>query len=119
MVSAPKTLFHFLKHADCIVGMGSSLTRNHWAPQIPNGKTIIHCTNDPADINKEFATEAAILGDAKLVLEALIAEIGTKQRTTDDVAAEVAAVGANGCASGGASSRRPRCRSTSTASSGT
>jgi acetolactate synthase I/II/III large subunit len=92
VVSAPKTLFHFLKHADCIVGMGSSLTRNHWAPQIPNGKAIIHCTNDPADINKEFATEAAILGDAKLVLEALIAEIGTKQRTTDDVAAEVAAV---------------------------
>ena len=57
-------------------------------PQIPNGKTIIHCTNDPADINKEFETEAAILGDAKLVLEALIAEIGSKRRTADDVAAE-------------------------------
>ncbi len=47
VVSAPKTMFHFLKKADCVVAMGSSLTRNHWAPQIPTGKTIIHCTNDP------------------------------------------------------------------------
>jgi acetolactate synthase I/II/III large subunit len=92
VVSAPKTMFHFLNRADCIVGIGASLTRNHWAPQIPNGKTIIHCTNDPADINKEFATKAAMVGDAKLALEALIAEIGTKQRTNDDVAAEVQAV---------------------------
>jgi acetolactate synthase-1/2/3 large subunit len=92
VVSAPKTMFHFLGRADVVVGMGSSLTRNHWAPQIPNGKTIVHCTNDPADISKEFPTRAALLGDAKLVLEALIAEIGTKKRTADDVAAEVRAV---------------------------
>jgi acetolactate synthase-1/2/3 large subunit len=92
VVSAPKTMFHFLRKADCILAMGSSLTRNHWAPQIPNGKTIIHCTNDPTDINKEFPTQAAMLGDAKLMLEALIAEIGTRQRTTDDVAAEVAGI---------------------------
>lgn len=92
VVSAPKMGFHFLKHADCIVGMGSSLTRNNWAPQVPAGKRMIHCTNDPADINKEFPTEAAALGDAKLVLEALIAEIGTRRRTTEDVSAEVRAV---------------------------
>ena len=35
VVSAPKMMFHFLKNADCVVAMGSSLTRNHWAPQIP------------------------------------------------------------------------------------
>ncbi len=92
VVSAPKTMFHFLGKADCIIAMGSSLTRNHWAPQIPTGKTIIHCTNDPADINKEFPTRAAMIGDAKLMLEALIAEIGAKRRTTDDIAAEVQAV---------------------------
>ena len=92
VVSAPKMMFHFLKQADCVIGMGSSLTRNHWAPQIAAGKTIVHCTNEPADINKEFPTEAAVLGDAKLALEALIAEIGGKKRTDDDVAAAVAAV---------------------------
>lgn len=92
VVSAPKMGFHFLKQADCIIGMGTSLTRNHWAPQIPDGKRIIHCTLEAADINKEFPTEAAVLGDAKLVLEALIAEIGTKKRTSEDVAAEVQAI---------------------------
>jgi acetolactate synthase-1/2/3 large subunit len=92
VVSAPKMGFHFLKQADLIVGIGSSLTRNHWAPQIPDGKRIVHCTIDPADINKEFPTEAAVLSDAKLVLEALIAEIGTKKRTSEDVAAEVQAI---------------------------
>jgi len=92
VVSAPKMMFHFLRQADCLIGMGSSLTRNHWAPQIPAGKTIVHCTNEPADINKEFPTAAGVLGDAKLVLEALIAEIGAKQRTGADVAAQVQAV---------------------------
>jgi len=92
VVSAPKMMFHFLRNADCVIGMGSSLTRNHWAPQVPDGKTIVHCTNDPADINKEFSTAAAVLGDAKLVLEALIAEIGGKRRTDEDVAAQVQAV---------------------------
>lgn len=89
VVSSPKMMFHFLKKADCVIGMGSSLTRNHWAPQIPDGKMIVHCTNDPADINKEFPTTAALLGDAKLILDALTAEIGTKKRTDDDVAAQV------------------------------
>ena len=92
VVSAPKMMFHFLKKADVVVGMGSSLTRNHWALQIPNGKTIVHCTNDPADINKEFPTKAAMVGDAKLMLEALVAEIGNRTRTTDNVAQEVQAV---------------------------
>lgn len=92
VVSAPKMMFHFLRKADCVIGMGSSLTRNHWAPQIPDGKTIVHCTNEPADINKEFPTAAAVLGDAKLVLDALIAEIGAKKRTDEDVAGEVQAV---------------------------
>jgi len=92
VISAPKPAFHFLRKADVIVAMGSSLTRNHWAPQIPAGKRIIHCTNDPADVNKEFETEAAILGDAKLTLEALIAEIGSRKRTDEDVAGEVASI---------------------------
>jgi acetolactate synthase I/II/III large subunit len=89
VISARKAAFHFLRKADVIVAIGSSLTRNNWAPQIPAGKTIIHCTNDPADINKEFGTAAALLGDAKLVLEALIAEIGARKRTGNEVAAEI------------------------------
>ena len=92
VISAPKGVFHFLARADCVIGIGTSFTRNIWAPQVPSGKRIIHATNDPADINKEFATEAPILGDAKLVLEALIAEIGARRRTDHNVAAEVQAI---------------------------
>lgn len=90
--SAPKTMFHFLKKADPLIGLGTSLTRNNWGPKVPPGKRIIHATNNSADINKEFATEAAILGDAKFVIEALIAEIGTRKRPDDGIAAAVAAV---------------------------
>jgi acetolactate synthase I/II/III large subunit len=92
VVSAPKAVFHFLKKADPLVAIGASLTRTPWGPRIPVGKRILHLTNDPADINKEFPTEAAVLGDAKLTLEALIAEIGTQKRNGADLAAEVKAV---------------------------
>jgi acetolactate synthase-1/2/3 large subunit len=92
VVSARKAAFHFLRKADVVFGMGSSLIQNNWGPKVPKGKTIIHSTNDTADMNKEFPTTAAVLGDAKLVLEALIAEIGGLNKTGSDVGAEIAAI---------------------------
>ena len=91
VVSAPKMVNHFLKKADCVVAVGASLTRTPWGPKVPNGKKIVHLTNDPGDVNKEFPTEAAAIGDAKLVLEALVAEIGNRKRANGTVA-EVKAV---------------------------
>jgi acetolactate synthase-1/2/3 large subunit len=91
--SAPRMAFEYLKAADCVFGAGTSLTRTNWGPKIPPGKTIVHLTNDPSDINKEFFTEAAILGDAKFALQALIDEIGTRVRAASgNVEAEVAAM---------------------------
>ncbi len=92
VVSAPKAVFHFLGRADPLVAIGASLSRTPWGPRVPGGKRIIHLTNDPADLNKEFPAEAAALGDAKLVLEALIAEIGSRKRKADGLAIEVRAV---------------------------
>ncbi|HKQ29066.1 MAG TPA: thiamine pyrophosphate-requiring protein [Burkholderiales bacterium] len=92
VISAPKAVFHFLKKADLIVGVGASFTVNPWTPKIPPGKRIVHITNDPADINKEVPNVAAILGDAKLVLEALVAEIGSRKRSDDGIAAEIRAI---------------------------
>jgi acetolactate synthase-1/2/3 large subunit len=83
VVSAPKMVNHFLKKADRVVAIGSSLTRTPWGPKVPNGKKIVHLTNDAADIGKEFPVEAAAVGDAKLALEALIAEIGNRKRAGD------------------------------------
>jgi thiamine pyrophosphate-dependent acetolactate synthase large subunit-like protein len=91
--SAPKMAFEYLKTADCVFGAGTSLTRTNWGPKIPAGKTMVHLTNDPADINKEFFTEAAILGDAKFSLRALIDEIKSRVRpSTSMVEAEVEAM---------------------------
>ncbi|MDF2119392.1 thiamine pyrophosphate-requiring protein [Roseiarcaceae bacterium H3SJ34-1] len=89
VVSAPKAVFDYIRNADLIVAMGSSLTRNHWAPQVPVGKRIIHCTNDPADLNKEFPYDVAVLGDARLTIQAFLDEIGSKRRTSEDIAAGV------------------------------
>lgn len=91
VVSAPKMVNHFLKKADRVVAIGSSLTRTPWGPKVPNGKKIVHLTNDSADIGKEFPAEAAAVGDAKLLLEALIAEIGNRKRA-NGAAKEVRAV---------------------------
>jgi acetolactate synthase-1/2/3 large subunit len=41
---------------------------------VPEGKTIIHATNEAADINKEYRVDHAVVGDAALALDALIAE---------------------------------------------
>ena len=42
---------------------------------MPKGKTIIHATLDPADLNKDIAAEHALVGDAGLTLDALLAEV--------------------------------------------
>ncbi len=92
VISAPKAVFHFLKKADLVIGIGASLTINPWTPKIPPGKKVIQIGNDPADINKEVPCVAAMLGDAKLALEALIAEIGARKRPDYGIAAEVRSI---------------------------
>jgi len=46
---------------------------------VPPGKIIIHCTNDESDINKEYRVDHAVIGDAALVLDGLIAELGRQK----------------------------------------
>src|SRR6266850_960690 len=63
---------HFLSQADVVFGIGCSFTRHGMASNIPAGKTIIHATNDERDLNKNYAADHPILGDAKLVLRQFI-----------------------------------------------
>jgi acetolactate synthase-1/2/3 large subunit len=94
MVNAgPKAAYVFLKDADCVFGAGTSLSRVGWAPRIPAGKRMVHLSNDPVDINKDYFLDAAILADAKLALQALADEIvARKHVATRDAAGEVGAV---------------------------
>ncbi len=73
--SGPRMLFEFLARADLVFAIGSSLTRTPFGPGVPPGKLIVHSTNDPDDVNKDYRADHALIGDARLVLEALIAEI--------------------------------------------
>jgi acetolactate synthase I/II/III large subunit len=73
--SRPKMVTEFMAKADLVLAVGSSLTRTPFGPGVPAGKTIIHATNDAADINKEYRVDHAVIGDAALVLDALIAEV--------------------------------------------
>ncbi len=64
---------HFLySRADLILAIGSGLNRHPLTtPPLPNGVRIIHATNDTRDLHKSYATDVALLGDAKLTLAAL------------------------------------------------
>jgi acetolactate synthase-1/2/3 large subunit len=77
--SRPKMFTEFMAKADLVLAVGSSLTRTPFGPGIPAGKTIIHSTNDVSDINKEYCVDHAVIGDAALVLDAVIAEVGRQK----------------------------------------
>ena len=66
---------HYLQTSDCVLAVGTSLTRAPFTPVIPEGKTIIHATVDPIDINKEYAAATGIVADARLFLAQLAAEL--------------------------------------------
>jgi acetolactate synthase-1/2/3 large subunit len=77
--SRPKMFTDFMARADLVLAIGSSLTRTPFGPGVPAGKTIIHSTNEAADINKEYRVHHALVGDAALVLDQLIAEVGRQK----------------------------------------
>ena len=64
--------YHFLKEADLVFAIGSSLSAHGMAANIPGRKTIIHATADTIDHNKSYYADFPILGDAKLVLRQFI-----------------------------------------------
>jgi acetolactate synthase-1/2/3 large subunit len=94
VTSAPAT--EFLRGADLILTVGSSLTRHATKVSLPADVPLVQITNDPSDLHKDYAVEHAILGDARLVLDQLIEAcrdiVGPSARALDPVAAEIAAI---------------------------
>jgi acetolactate synthase-1/2/3 large subunit len=96
-IASTKPTAHFLRKADVIFAIGSSLTRTIYGRALPPGKVIVHSTVDPSDVNKDYRADYALIGDAKLTLQMLIQEVkaqskGAGNRTNGDVAREVQAV---------------------------
>ena len=71
---------HFLKKADVLFSIGSSLFPNRFSHAIPDAdkKTIVQCTVDTLDINRSYETRNAVIGDAKLTVAALAGELSAK-----------------------------------------
>ena len=87
-----RQIHHFINSADVIFGIGCSFTESSFAIAMPKGPTYIHSTNDPVDLNKTVTSALGLVGDAQLVLRALIAEIRktvTANRDATAVAAEI------------------------------
>jgi thiamine pyrophosphate-dependent acetolactate synthase large subunit-like protein len=80
-----------LRRADAVFAVGASLTRTLFAPEIPPGKRLVHATNDPRDLNKDYVADVPLLGDARLVLAALAEELRRQGGVPTDKRAAVGA----------------------------
>lgn len=79
--SMPKGVRTFLDAADLIVGVGVSFTRTGYGVRMPAGTPLVQCTVDPADLNHELPVAAALVGDAKLAMAALVSELAERPRS--------------------------------------
>ena len=73
----PKPVHHFLQKSDVIFGIGCSFATTNYGIKFPPGKTMIHATADPADLNQYIVADHALIGDAGLTLDAVIAEVSS------------------------------------------
>jgi acetolactate synthase-1/2/3 large subunit len=90
-----KTLRHFLDASDLIFGIGCSFTETAFGVQMPLGKTVVHATLDPDHVNKDVEATVALVGDAALTLDAVLAALDAREaprRDATDTTAEIAAV---------------------------
>ena len=71
---------HFLRKCDVLFSIGSSLFPNRFSHTIPDAekKTIVQCTVDTLDINRSYETRCAVIGDARLTLQALSEELSKR-----------------------------------------
>ena len=86
-------VFHFVRRCDVMFGIGCSFTKHGMSMNIPPGKSLIHATNDPRDINKDYDVDYPIVGDAKLVLRQMIEAcrdlVGESRKNDDSTAREI------------------------------
>jgi thiamine pyrophosphate-dependent acetolactate synthase large subunit-like protein len=93
--SLPKAAWDFIQNSDVIFGIGCSFSSTNYGTTMPKGKTIIHATLDSLDLNKDIESQHQILGDAGLILDALLLEVKDRLKNKsrgrgDGIAAKIA-----------------------------
>jgi len=95
--SVPQPVHGFLRDADVLFGIGCSFAVTNYGVAVPSGKVLIHATLDAADLNKDVPADHALLGDASLTLDAVLAAVKERLRAprrerAAATAAEISAV---------------------------
>ncbi|WP_370205754.1 thiamine pyrophosphate-requiring protein [Pararhodobacter marinus] len=88
----PRPVRTFLDASDLIFGIGCSFTQTAFGVAMPRGKTVIHATLDPDHVNKDYEARVALIGDAALTLEAVLAELDARNTPTRDPAPVAAGI---------------------------
>src|SRR5207245_2795371 len=76
--ATPKAVRQFLDDSDVLFGIGCSFATTNFGVKMPKvgpERTFVHATLDPADINKDIPCDYALIGDAQLVLDALLLDV--------------------------------------------
>jgi thiamine pyrophosphate-dependent acetolactate synthase large subunit-like protein len=71
----PAMVDEHLAQADLILGVGTSFTRSLYITPLPPGAALGQIVNDPRDIATGYDVDFACVGDARLVLRQLVAEL--------------------------------------------
>jgi acetolactate synthase-1/2/3 large subunit len=88
--SLPKAVHTFLQDADLIFGIGCSFALTGFGIQFPRGKTVIHSTLDPMDLNKDVPADCTLAGDSRLTLEMLSSAMSKLDKNTAEARSGVA-----------------------------
>jgi acetolactate synthase-1/2/3 large subunit len=87
-LTGPRPVARYLLECDSILGVGSSFSISSFAAPLPRGKKAVQLTVDERDLNKDYAVDLLMMGDAKLTLRQMIEEarrlLGPEGRRGDD-----------------------------------
>ncbi|GAY09455.1 thiamine pyrophosphate-requiring protein [Pseudonocardia sp. N23] len=91
-VAMPRAVFEHVRDADVVFGVGASFTATGFGIRFPTaGKTFVHNTVDPVDLDKHVPAAHALIGDAGLTLATLTDAVRERVRGPRGRVAEVTA----------------------------
>lgn len=74
-LAMPHPVRKFLDDADVVFGVGCSFTETSFGIKMRVGPKYIHATLDPDHLDKDIRCDIGLLGDAQLILQALLDEL--------------------------------------------
>lgn len=91
----PAMVDHFMAKADVVLALGTSLTRSHYILPISKDKILLQVSIEPDDLGKDYPVVQGVVGDARAVLNQMIAHIRDhrlRPEGREAIAAEIARV---------------------------